>query len=577
MPLGNITNGNARRPPRKSTLTQQQKNQKRQRATQDQLSTLEIEFNKNPTPTAGVRERIANEINMTERSVQIWFQNRRAKIKNMAKKSIETGEDCDAIPESMRKYLAMQAMESGKPLVRDPTGRGFSPYNNGLLMNTDSQAKVVIQHLQCRSLSIGTWRRISQTALDLVVFYSPAKAMFTYYINADSSGFKIEYPFSAIKNITLDSGDASAGVEGASQRAGGLVVELTQPPTFSMDPGSGGFFQCRDFTEEQQASQVFVHHLGGHSKVLSGQLAKLVSLDSFRNRHLASPSGFPMSAPVSPMGIHRPSSQPNHFLHPHHATYLDHAQGTMTPPASRVGHKRQRSRSVPAACDFSQLRRPLNPFVQQEVNMASPRQSYYAHQHIHAPVPQHAPYPAFSQAPLQPNPTTFEPIGSNLTINTTAAGYDQDIRNGPMSATTVNSSENFFLNGPPPDSYYHSNMQTPQTGTLYSPMVNPSNLSHPSSLSPYTNPPHTEPMIANHSPPLGFDRSQSVDVYTPGQDQAVFPDDSFNFSDMYPKNQAFPLPIRDAGINEQAAQEPNFDFADLCNFDGTTNSNVSSE
>jgi hypothetical protein len=74
------TNGSSqsasRRPPRKSTLTQQQKNQKRQRATQDQLATLELEFNKNPTPTATVRDRIAEEINMTERSVQIWFQNR---------------------------------------------------------------------------------------------------------------------------------------------------------------------------------------------------------------------------------------------------------------------------------------------------------------------------------------------------------------------------------------------------------------------------------------------------------------------------------------------------------------------
>lgn len=70
------TSSAPRRPPRKSTLTQQQKNQKRQRATQEQLVTLELEFNKNPTPTALVRERIAAEINMTERSVQIWFQNR---------------------------------------------------------------------------------------------------------------------------------------------------------------------------------------------------------------------------------------------------------------------------------------------------------------------------------------------------------------------------------------------------------------------------------------------------------------------------------------------------------------------
>lgn len=69
-------NSASRRPPRKSTLTQQQKNQKRQRATQDQLVTLEHEFAKNSTPNAATRERIASEINMTERSVQIWFQNR---------------------------------------------------------------------------------------------------------------------------------------------------------------------------------------------------------------------------------------------------------------------------------------------------------------------------------------------------------------------------------------------------------------------------------------------------------------------------------------------------------------------
>lgn len=75
-PVATPSANGLRRPTRKSTLTQQQKNQKRQRATQDQLATLEVEFNKNPTPTAAVRERIAQEINMTERSVQIWFQNR---------------------------------------------------------------------------------------------------------------------------------------------------------------------------------------------------------------------------------------------------------------------------------------------------------------------------------------------------------------------------------------------------------------------------------------------------------------------------------------------------------------------
>lgn len=153
----------SRRPPRKSTLTQQQKNQKRQRATQDQLVTLELEFNKNPTPTAIVRERIAQEINMTERSVQIWFQNRcappdhlpnwehgltrcrRAKIKNIAKKSIESGEDCDGIPESMRKYLAMQAMSEGKGIGRELLVRnGMASFgSSGLMLNNDSNTQKV--------------------------------------------------------------------------------------------------------------------------------------------------------------------------------------------------------------------------------------------------------------------------------------------------------------------------------------------------------------------------------------------------------------------------------------------------
>jgi hypothetical protein len=70
-------------------------------------------------------------------------QDRRAKIKLLAKKSIETGEDCDAIPDSMRQYLALQATESGKPFVRDFLGRSnaMSPYGNGgMIMSAESNS-----------------------------------------------------------------------------------------------------------------------------------------------------------------------------------------------------------------------------------------------------------------------------------------------------------------------------------------------------------------------------------------------------------------------------------------------------
>jgi len=57
-------------------MTMQQLNKKRQRATPDQLSVLEEAFLLNQSPNAKMRELIAERIRMTERSVQIWFQNR---------------------------------------------------------------------------------------------------------------------------------------------------------------------------------------------------------------------------------------------------------------------------------------------------------------------------------------------------------------------------------------------------------------------------------------------------------------------------------------------------------------------
>lgn len=61
----------------------------------------------------------------------------------LAKKSLETGEDIDSIPESMRTYLAMQAMESGKGLGGAYLGRtGLLPFGHGsMLMGGDQSAQ----------------------------------------------------------------------------------------------------------------------------------------------------------------------------------------------------------------------------------------------------------------------------------------------------------------------------------------------------------------------------------------------------------------------------------------------------
>ncbi|KAE8853058.1 hypothetical protein HRS9122_00050 [Pyrenophora teres f. teres] len=552
------TQGSApRRPPRKSTLTQQQRNQKRQRATQDQLVTLEVEFNKNPTPTAATRERIASEINMTERSVQIWFQNRRAKIKNIAKKSIENGDDCNDIPESMRRYLALQAMESGKSIGTNFMGRaGAMPYGSGMLLNTDANnSKVVIHHFACRSLSIGSWRRVGQSAMDLVVFYSPEKCCITYYINNDSAGYKIEYPFSYIKNIQLENGDMTANAEGASQRPGGLIVELNRPPNFFMDSsGSGGFFQCGDFTEDQQASNIMVHHLGGHPKVLSGQLAKLVSLESFQNRHnMYDPNSFAVSAPVSPIN-HRPASQPNHLVHPHMAVFQESSHLAPAPFQPR-GHKRQRSRSVPVAMDFSMLRNPMPSFLIQE-QQPSP---YMPNPEIFAPQPHSA-----------------GPIGPHLSIDT-SAGYGMDYRQYPMSATTANSPSEygtpaFFTSGPSNDNVPASNYgQYNIPPYVHTPMGPPPHSG--SGHSPLPAMSHPDPIIANQSPPLGsFGRDNHGDFHQMSHDNGMS-DEALQMTDMYAK-QSLNMPFRSPMMDEHS---DDLDMQNLVSFGTIDPSSLSPE
>jgi len=62
----------------------------------------------------------------------------------MARKSIENGEDCESIPESMRRHIAMQAMESGKaffPGLLGTSPAGYGSYGNpSMSLNTDAAA-----------------------------------------------------------------------------------------------------------------------------------------------------------------------------------------------------------------------------------------------------------------------------------------------------------------------------------------------------------------------------------------------------------------------------------------------------
>ena len=371
--------------------------------------------------------------------------------------------------------------------------------------------------------------------MDLVVFYSPEKACFTYYINNDSAGYKIEFPFSYIKNITLEQGDLTEDVNGGTSRPGGLLIELNRSPNFFMDSsGHGGFYQCGDFTEDQQASQIMTHHLGGSPSVLSGQLAKLISLETFQNRHNPfDQHSMIVSAPVSPI-VHRPASQPNQ-MHPHLNAFHDNPFGggmNSLHPGPR-GHKRTRSRSVPVAVDFSMLHSPMPSFHVQHPSTTITDPS------IFAPIPQH-----------QNNLSTQ--MGPSLRIDT-SSGYGMDFRQYPMSATTTNSpsdyaSPSYFTSGPSMESMPASNFNAPFNPPYLSPMPEHPNMIHPS-VSPLSTISHGDPVIANQSPTMSsMHRSASADFLSISHDHhSNMSDDGLMLSEMYSK-QNLNLPMHSPGV-----------------------------
>ncbi|KAL6061706.1 Antirepressor regulating drug resistance protein [Balamuthia mandrillaris] len=65
---------------------------KRRRTSSEQLRLLESEFEINQHPSLTVRTQLAIQLGMTPRSVQIWFQNRRAKYRNQMDKERQTQE-----------------------------------------------------------------------------------------------------------------------------------------------------------------------------------------------------------------------------------------------------------------------------------------------------------------------------------------------------------------------------------------------------------------------------------------------------------------------------------------------------
>ncbi|ODV84645.1 hypothetical protein CANARDRAFT_8624 [[Candida] arabinofermentans NRRL YB-2248] len=260
---------------------------RRSRASGDILQLLINEFNKNQNPNTTIRKSISLKTGMSERSVRIWFQNRRAKTRKIEK------------------------------LIN---------LNNLQNINTSSSNRTTIEIndkyslIDCTSISIGNWQRIKSgyiqpstlsnlanlspklinslmSSTDLLIILSKKDYELNYFFSGvfqnEKILFRIFYPILNILNsslinyqtqkskhastVSLSSSDDDSVLEPPNLK---LQIQLSNSPKFAVnflkDPVSGEtnsnqWSICEDFSEGQQVLQAFVGEGGnGVGHVLSG-------------------------------------------------------------------------------------------------------------------------------------------------------------------------------------------------------------------------------------------------------------------------------------------------------------------
>jgi len=299
---------------------------KRSRATPEQLAILEATFEKNTSPNSKLREVLAEKVHMSERSIQIWFQNRRAKVKNTQKRNQQAAFQ-DQLFKSQFYYQYPGAMYTGYPPYGQPMyqpamskvmnrsksidatnmyGQSLNPVPEGATIANPALGRFgfaqnqgginlpvgeygarssLAQNLSLvkpdingpstlipspeknfynftnNALVIGTWRRIA-VANDqdsLRCSFSIVEKQIRWLIKEQNIRFKVEFPFSSIGQILLESLTGSVST-------GKLSFTLIKIPTFWMEtngPTNPTWNLSGDFTEHQQASKVFRHVIEG--------------------------------------------------------------------------------------------------------------------------------------------------------------------------------------------------------------------------------------------------------------------------------------------------------------------------
>ncbi|VEU21983.1 DEKNAAC102988 [Brettanomyces naardenensis] len=333
----------------------QEKQQRRSRASGEILELLIAEFNKSSNPASSVRKAISTKTGMSERSVRIWFQNRRAKQRKMEKMKKERAEQEQQLQDQGFGAVGQESGDGTAGGSIDTRGSGSSMLlEESLPMDVNEKYSLI----DCRSLSVGQWQRIRSGLIDrdalselhnlsprllnslldstdLLVILSKKDHELNYFFSGvfqnEKVLFRIFFPVvnvvrtSFIDNQTQNADEDNANAPSSPTQ---LLLELTAPPKFAVhflrDPVTGRenanqWSICEDFSEGQQVVTAHVGEGGtGIPHILTGSLPHLQYLNTailsycqvFAHSSFPGPSAEPQLFQPAPLPQGSPSSVP---------------------------------------------------------------------------------------------------------------------------------------------------------------------------------------------------------------------------------------------------------------------------
>ncbi|KAI9278953.1 hypothetical protein BDA99DRAFT_474355 [Phascolomyces articulosus] len=265
-----------------------------------QVAVLQESFVTNPLPDASIRCRLARELGVTERTIQIWFQNRRAKARKL-EATCPNGMGPNGKIPSLMPNVRTGWIEP-PPRHHHPNGSQSSPQRYQATFRTmmtperfeemqqqqqqeqqqqeiDVASQVAWQQpmltFPVAALRVGSWARfagLNDQQWDLVCYAHQRQLI--WQIQDDGHQFRIQIDFSAIQQLVLTS-----EIQEDMTMADQIQVHLHHPGDLTFSMWRAGIDQdwirCGDFSENKQATYQAIHVLQGNQEMLRQALFDL--------------------------------------------------------------------------------------------------------------------------------------------------------------------------------------------------------------------------------------------------------------------------------------------------------------